>query len=150
MLVVGTWGWRAILSGALIMVVSGMMTPALGGDNSANGPKAHPKNGGKIKGDDVQGPRPLHGQNRNQTDEIVVTAVQPQNSIASRGKVRTAQNTPASVTVVDSEEIREIMPRTAAESLRRKPGIWVQKTGHSGGAPVVRGFIGNQIGRAHV
>jgi outer membrane receptor protein involved in Fe transport len=52
---------------------------------------------------------------------------------------------PLSVTVVDKQEILEHNARTAAEALRYKAGIWIQKTGHLGGAPVLRGFMGNQV-----
>ncbi|WP_145064933.1 TonB-dependent receptor [Engelhardtia mirabilis] len=52
---------------------------------------------------------------------------------------------PLAVTVVPREELREQSARTAAEALRRKPGIWVQKTGHLGGAPILRGFMGNRV-----
>jgi len=56
-----------------------------------------------------------------------------------------AQDVPRSVTVIDEEELRERAPRTVAEALRYQPGIWVQKTGHLGGAPIIRGFMGNQV-----
>ncbi len=47
--------------------------------------------------------------------------------------------------VVDERELREKTPRTPAEALRRRPGVWVQKTGHLGGAPILRGFMGNRV-----
>nr|MDA3873244.1 TonB-dependent receptor [Kiritimatiellia bacterium] len=49
------------------------------------------------------------------------------------------------LTIVSSSELREKAPRTPAEALRNKPGIWVQRTGHLGGAPIIRGFMGNQV-----
>ncbi|RME86640.1 MAG: TonB-dependent receptor [Planctomycetota bacterium] len=52
---------------------------------------------------------------------------------------------PRKIILVDKDEIREKNPRTAAEALRGKPGIWVQKTGHLGGAPIIRGFMGNRV-----
>ena len=54
-------------------------------------------------------------------------------------------NNPHALTVVDSQELLERAPRPPAEALRYKPGIWVQKTGHRGGAPIIRGFMGNRV-----
>jgi hemoglobin/transferrin/lactoferrin receptor protein len=56
-----------------------------------------------------------------------------------------AYDIPVSVTVVDAQRLAETQPRTTAEALRRTPGVWVQQTGHLGGAPIVRGFMGNQV-----
>lgn len=56
-----------------------------------------------------------------------------------------AFDVPRAVTVVDEQDMLERGSRTAAEGLRYKPGIWVQKTGHLGGAPVIRGFMGNRV-----
>ncbi|HID56128.1 TPA: TonB-dependent receptor [Candidatus Poribacteria bacterium] len=54
-------------------------------------------------------------------------------------------NVPAAVSVADRGKIDRELPGTAAESLRDIAGIWVQKTGHIGGAPIIRGLMGNQI-----
>lgn len=52
---------------------------------------------------------------------------------------------PQKIETVTPQELAERQPRTPAEALRDEPGIWVQKTGHGGGAPIVRGHIGNQV-----
>ncbi len=52
---------------------------------------------------------------------------------------------PRSVTVIDQQRLRENAPRTAAEALRMQPGMWIQRTGHSGGAPIIRGFMGKRV-----
>ncbi len=54
-------------------------------------------------------------------------------------------NSPQALTVVTEQELLERAPRTPAEALRYKPGIWIQKTGHRGGAPIIRGFMGNRV-----
>jgi len=64
--------------------------------------------------------------------------------IATRHEAE-VQDVPRSITVITRDELRERAPRTVAEALRYQPGIWVQKTGHLGGAPVIRGFMGNQV-----
>ncbi len=69
-------------------------------------------------------------------DEVVVTTTRYNDS---------AFNIPVGITVVDQQELLERSSRTAAEALRQKPGIWIQKTGHLGGSPVIRGFIGARV-----
>jgi outer membrane receptor protein involved in Fe transport len=68
--------------------------------------------------------------------EIVVTATRTPEEVAKA---------PAAVGVVTSKELEERQPRTAAEALREETGITVQKTNHNGGAPIIRGMMGNQI-----
>ena len=68
--------------------------------------------------------------------EIVVTATRTPEEVAKA---------PAAVDVVTAKELEERQPRTTAEALREETGITVQKTNHNGGAPVIRGMMGNQI-----
>ena len=68
--------------------------------------------------------------------EIVVTATRTPEEVAKA---------PAAVNVVTSKELQERQPRTTAEALREETGITVQKTNHNGGAPIIRGMMGNQI-----
>lgn len=68
--------------------------------------------------------------------EIVVTATRYEKSTFE---------VPMGITVVNRDEIEEKNPRTTAEALRHKAGIWIQKTGHLGGSPILRGFMGNRV-----
>ena len=52
---------------------------------------------------------------------------------------------PEAVTVVGREEILQRAARTTPEALANQPGVWVQKTTHGGGSPIVRGMVGNQV-----
>lgn len=70
------------------------------------------------------------------SEHIVVTDKRP-------GK--TAFDSAEGVNVVDEQRLDELNPRTTAEALRSQPGVWVQRTGHGGGAPIIRGFMGNQV-----
>ncbi len=54
-------------------------------------------------------------------------------------------NSPQALTIVTDQDLLELAPRTPAEALRRRAGIWIQKTGHRGGAPIIRGFMGNRV-----
>ncbi|MBI4242461.1 MAG: TonB-dependent receptor [Planctomycetes bacterium] len=44
-----------------------------------------------------------------------------------------------------SEEIKKRFPRTTADAVREESGVWIQKSGHGGGAPIIRGQIGNRV-----
>jgi len=54
-------------------------------------------------------------------------------------------NVPQSVTIANLEEIGRRQSPSAALMLREEPGVWVQRTGSSGGAPILRGQIGNRV-----
>jgi outer membrane receptor protein involved in Fe transport len=49
------------------------------------------------------------------------------------------------VSIVDADDLRRVQPRTTPEALFETAGVWVQKTNHGGGSPVVRGLMGNQV-----
>jgi outer membrane cobalamin receptor len=70
-----------------------------------------------------------------QLPTIIVTATRTKNSIS---------NTPFSVSVLDSIKIKNSPLRTVPESLIGIPGVFIQKTNHGGGSPIVRGLTGNQ------
>ncbi|MBN1789132.1 MAG: TonB-dependent receptor [Bacteroidales bacterium] len=69
-------------------------------------------------------------------ESIVVTA--------SR-KERAAFDTPDALSVVTQEEMKIRVPRSTADALIGKTGVWMQKTNHGGGSPIVRGLTGNQV-----
>ncbi len=50
-----------------------------------------------------------------------------------------------SVTVVSQDMLLQNAPRTVPEALMNQTGIWVQKTNHGGGSPIIRGLVGNQV-----
>ena len=49
------------------------------------------------------------------------------------------------VTIVDSQELQQTSPRSTPEVLMGTAGVWVQKTNHGGGSPIIRGLAGNQV-----
>jgi outer membrane receptor for ferrienterochelin and colicin len=69
-------------------------------------------------------------------EEITVTGARIEKELFS---------TPVGMNVVDQRKLLHEQPRAAAEALRDEPGIWVQKTGHIGGGPIIRGLMGKQI-----
>jgi len=54
-------------------------------------------------------------------------------------------NVAEAVSVVDGNQLRQYVPRSTPEALIGSAGIWVQKTNHGGGSPIIRGLAGNQI-----
>ncbi|MBZ0271268.1 TonB-dependent receptor [bacterium] len=52
---------------------------------------------------------------------------------------------PRAVSIVTGDEIFNNISRTVPEALRYEPGVMVQRTNLGGGAPFVRGLVGNQV-----
>lgn len=87
-------------------------------------------------------PQALPGQETTDTlpsvtlDEVVVTA----NRFSS-----TIMNTPEAIRKLGSKTVLMNQSRTAPESMKLSPAVFVQKTSHGGGSPFLRGLTGNQI-----
>lgn len=76
----------------------------------------------------------------------------PSALLRSRSVTVTAQRSdeqsfdvPQAVTIVGDEVLLESVVRTTPEALTNQPGLWVQKTTHGGGSPIIRGLVGNQV-----
>jgi hemoglobin/transferrin/lactoferrin receptor protein len=50
-----------------------------------------------------------------------------------------------SITSVTAAQLAGRAPRSTPEALMNETGVWVQKTNHGGGSPIIRGLVGNQI-----
>ena len=53
--------------------------------------------------------------------------------------------TVAKVQRLSGEELRETGERSLPRAIAKAAGVWVQETSLGGGAPVIRGLLGNQI-----
>ena len=80
--------------------------------------------------------RPTPAQPERYSREIVVTAQRYEQDVFA---------VPQNVNVVEERKLARDLPRTPAEALRDQPGIYVQKTSHIGGAPIIRGLMGNRV-----
>ncbi len=67
--------------------------------------------------------------------EVVVTASRFSSQLV---------NTPDAVRVLNYRIIEKSQSRSAPEALSLTPGVFVQKTNHGGGSPILRGLTGNQ------
>ena len=56
-----------------------------------------------------------------------------------------ATTTDARLTVIDGDDLRATGARSLPEALGRVGDVWVQETNLGGGAPVIRGLMGNRI-----
>jgi len=79
--------------------------------------------------------------------DVAALAADPsyQAVVTARQEHKTEFNTAVGTNVVGPERIEELMPRNTSEALRDQPGVWVQQTGFVGGAPIIRGDIGNEV-----
>jgi iron complex outermembrane receptor protein/hemoglobin/transferrin/lactoferrin receptor protein len=85
-------------------------------------------------------------------DDSIRIALEPSALMLNQGITITAQrqedltvDVPQSVTVVTHEQLLQNAPRTTPEALMNQSGVWVQKTNHGGGSPIIRGLVGNQV-----
>ncbi|MFN6018063.1 MAG: TonB-dependent receptor plug domain-containing protein, partial [Verrucomicrobiota bacterium] len=72
---------------------------------------------------------------QNLLDPLVVSATRTN---------RSASDTAYSTATIDADFIRETSRRTLPEALQYTPGVFVQKTAHGHGSPIIRGFTGRQ------
>ena len=68
-----------------------------------------------------------------------LTALEPTVVTATRTK-RGGSAVPNTVRVIDSNRLREHLPRSLPEAFEEKPGVLVQKTAHGQGSPFIRGY----------
>lgn len=66
-------------------------------------------------------------------------------TISARRFEQPAMQTGDAISVLTASDIRRQVPRTTPDLLAGAPGVWLQKTNHGGGSPIVRGLVGNQV-----
>lgn len=87
-----------------------------------------------------------------QRGDSIIIALEPSTLVLNNSVTITAQryerlsfDVSQSVTTLSNEELNQKSSRSAPEALMNESGIWVQKTNHGGGSPVIRGLVGNQV-----
>jgi len=65
--------------------------------------------------------------------------------VSAARREQRAVESPRSVSVLTAEEIRRRNYRTVPEALNEMMGILVQETNYGGGAPIIRGMVGNRV-----
>ncbi|MFN7492139.1 MAG: TonB-dependent receptor [Cyclobacteriaceae bacterium] len=66
-------------------------------------------------------------------------------TITAQRSERLSFDVALSTTTISSLQLKEYEARTTPEALMNQTGVWVQKTNHGGGSPIVRGLVGNQV-----
>ncbi len=66
-------------------------------------------------------------------------------TITAQRSERLSFDVAPSTSSLSSTQLAELAPRTTPEALMNETGVWVQKTNHGGGSPIIRGLVGNQI-----
>ncbi|MEL7588959.1 MAG: TonB-dependent receptor [Prolixibacteraceae bacterium] len=74
------------------------------------------------------------------TDSLVLNKI----VVTASRKEFSAFETPDAVSVLSGQELKNNAPRSLADALTGTTGVWMQKTNHGGGSPIVRGLTGNQ------
>jgi outer membrane cobalamin receptor len=67
---------------------------------------------------------------------VVVTATRTKSSIEQTG---------AAVSLLHKKQLTQQNSRSVPEAITNLAGVWMQKTGHAGGSPFLRGLTGNQV-----
>ncbi len=65
--------------------------------------------------------------------------------VAAASREQRPFDSPRSVSVVTSEDLRRRNYRSTPEALQEVAGVMVQQTNDGGGSPILRGLIGNQV-----
>lgn len=69
----------------------------------------------------------------------------PENDLTAPRSEPAVTTTSARVTVVTGEELRRSGQDSLPRAIGKTTGLWVQETNYGGGAPVIRGLLGNRI-----
>ncbi len=66
-------------------------------------------------------------------------------TVTAQRSERLTFDVPESITSVSRVQMEQQAPRSTPEALMNETGIWIQKTNHGGGSPIIRGLVGNQV-----
>ena len=66
-------------------------------------------------------------------------------TVTAQRNERLTFDVPESITSVSRVQMEQQAPRSTPEALMYETGVWIQKTNHGGGSPIIRGLVGNQV-----
>lgn len=84
---------------------------------------------------------PIQGSATPPQDEVEL----PETVVVAPRSQSTVTTTKAKTTVVTGEELVETGARSLPRAIGEATGVWIQETSQGGGAPVVRGLLGNKV-----
>lgn len=65
-------------------------------------------------------------------------------NITSSRSPSSSLTSPTAMSILELSSLEENQARSMAEAMIGVPGVWMQKTNHGGGSPILRGLTGNQ------
>jgi hemoglobin/transferrin/lactoferrin receptor protein len=79
--------------------------------------------------------------------ELIASTIVLNNAVTvtAQRSERLAFDVAQSTTSISTSQLAELTPRSTPEALMNETGVWIQKTNHGGGSPIIRGLVGNQI-----
>ncbi|MCA6378897.1 MAG: TonB-dependent receptor [Cytophagales bacterium] len=79
--------------------------------------------------------------------ELIPSAILLNNAvtITAQRSERLSFDVAQSTSSISATQLAERSPRSTPEALMNESGVWVQKTNHGGGSPIIRGLVGNQV-----
>jgi hemoglobin/transferrin/lactoferrin receptor protein len=77
--------------------------------------------------------------------ETGVEPVIPRTVVTATRRPRPASSQPRAMSVVTREDLSRRPARTTPEALFESEGVFLQKTNHGGGAPIIRGLYGQHV-----
>ncbi len=79
--------------------------------------------------------------------ELIPSAILLNNdiTITAQRSERLSFDVAQSVSSISATQLADLAPRSTPEALMNETGVWVQKTNHGGGSPIIRGLVGNQV-----
>jgi len=96
-----------------------------------------------VSGNPVSPAAPAPGEGSE--PEAGVEPVLPRTVVTATRSPRTASSQPRAMSVVSSEDLSRRPARTTPEALFESEGVFLQKTNHGGGAPILRGLYGQHV-----
>ncbi|MCA4896990.1 MAG: TonB-dependent receptor [Cytophagales bacterium] len=84
---------------------------------------------------------------RENSIELIPSAILLNNAvtITAQRSERLSFDVAQSTSSISATQLAELAPRSTPEALLNETGVWVQKTNHGGGSPIIRGLVGNQV-----
>ncbi|MFO0508136.1 MAG: TonB-dependent receptor plug domain-containing protein, partial [bacterium] len=86
-------------------------------------------------------------RDRENSIELIPSAILLNNAviITAQRSERLSFDVAQSTSTISATQLAELTPRSTPEALMNETGVWVQKTNHGGGSPIIRGLVGNQV-----
>jgi outer membrane receptor protein involved in Fe transport len=129
-------GWILVLASARVATAQ----PAPSTDDAQPAASSAPEPGAPVE------EQPITAEEQPTVAEEHATAAEEVIVITSAARRdEPVFESPRAVSVVDREDLQERASRSTPEALSEEVGVFVQRTNHGGGSPIIRGQFGNRV-----